>query len=76
MISKFSVVQDFKDPIVLFGLFWYVALTLVLALFIGNIWAAICFSLAAYSVIGNDAVQTLMTYLHSNSDIPWKYLYG
>jgi len=76
VISKFWVMQDFKDPVVLFGLFWYVALTLVLALFVGNIWAAICFSLAAYSVIGNDAVQTLMTYLHSNSDIPWKYLYG
>ena len=76
ILEKFSIAKDLKDPIILFGLFWYVALTLVLALFIGNIWAAICFSLAAYSVIGNDAVQTLMTYLHSNSDIPWKYLYG
>ena len=76
MLDQFSIGKDLKDPIILFGLFWYVVLTLVLALFVGNFWAAVCFSLAAYAVIGNDAVQTLMTYLHSNSDIPWKYLYG
>ena len=76
VLEQFSIGKDLKDPIILFGLFWYVVLTLVLALFIGNLWAAICFSLAAYAVIGNDAVQTLMTYLHSNNDIPWKYLYG
>jgi len=51
MLEQFSIAKDFKDPLILFGLFWYVALTLVLAVFIGNIWAAICFSLAAYAVI-------------------------
>ena len=74
-IEKFPVWEDFKKPVVLFGFFWYIFLTLVLTIFIGNFWAAVCFSLAAYSVIWNDAVQTLMTYLHSNSDIPWKILY-
>ena len=76
MLDQFSIMKDLKDPVILFGLFWYGALTIVLALFIWNFWAAVCFSLAAYAVIWNDAVQTLMTYLHSNSDVPWKYLYG
>lgn len=76
MLDQFSIMKDLRDPVILFGLFWYMVLTLVLALFIGNIWAALCFSLAAYAVIWNDAVQTLMTFLHSNSDVPWKYLYG
>ena len=76
ILEQFSIAKDLRDPVILFGLFWYIVLTLVLAVFIGNLWAAICFSLAAYAVIWNDAVQTLMTYLHSNSDIPWKYLYG
>jgi len=47
-----------------------------LAFFIGNFWAALCFGLAAYAVIGNDAVQTLMTYIHSNSDVPRKVLFS
>lgn len=51
MLDQFSIGKDLKDPIILFGLFWYAVLTLVLALFIGNFWAAVCFSLAAYAVI-------------------------
>jgi len=50
-IEKFPVWEDFKKPVVLFGFFWYIFLTLVLTIFIGNFWAAVCFSLAAYSVI-------------------------
>lgn len=76
IVSKYPVFQDFKNPHVLLGLICYVILTAVLTLFIGNVWAAISFALAAYAVIGNDAVQTLMTYIHSNSDIPWKILYA
>lgn len=34
------------------------------------------FSLAAYSVIANDAVQTLGTFLSSNSRIKWQYLWA
>ena len=54
----------------------YWVLTLVLAIFIWNFWAALSFALAAYAVIGNDAVQTLMTYIHSNNDVPRKYLFA
>ena len=76
IMSKYPVLQDFKNPNVLMGLFAYWVLTLALAFFIGNFWAALCFGLAAYAVIGNDAVQTLMTYIHSNSDVPRKYLFA
>jgi len=48
----------------------------VLAIFIWNFWAALSFALAAYAVIGNDAVQTLMTYIHSNNDVPRKTLFA
>lgn len=75
IVSKYPVFQDFKNPNVLMWLIAYGALTLVLALFIWNFWAALSFALAAYAVIGNDAVQTLMTYIHSNSDVPRKYLF-
>ena len=74
--AKYDVLSDFKNPHVQIGLWFYIAFTFLLYLLIWNIWAAIAFSLAAYAVIWNDAVQTLMTYLHSNRDIPWKYLYA
>ncbi len=74
-LSQYWVLEDLKNPNMLIGLIAYGWLTLVLALFIGNFWAALCFALAAYAVIGNDAVQTLMTYIHSNNDIPKKYLF-
>jgi len=73
--EKFSIKKDLKKPQVLIGLLFYIALTLILSALIGNIWAAISFALAAYSVLGNDAVQTLMTYIHSNDDIPKKFLF-
>ena len=73
--EQFSLKKDLRKPEVLIWLLFYVALTLVLSALIGNIWAAISFSLAAYSVLGNDAVQTLMTYIHSNDDIPRKFLF-
>ncbi len=76
IVSKYPVLQDFKDPTVLMWLIAYWVLTLVLAIFIWNFWAALSFALAAYAVIWNDAVQTLMTYIHSNSDVPRKYLFS
>lgn len=68
--------KDLKKPPVIMGVLFYTGLTLILAQLIGNIWAAMSFSLAAYSVLGNDAVQTLMTYIHSNDDLPKKLLFG
>ncbi|MDA9129443.1 hypothetical protein N9J72_03135 [Candidatus Gracilibacteria bacterium] len=76
IMSKYPVLEDFRNPHVLMGLIAYGVLTLALAFFIGNFWAALCFGLAAYAVIGNDAVQTLMTYIHSNSDVPSKILFA
>jgi hypothetical protein len=71
-----SVRKDLTKPPVILGLLFYITLTLILSALIGNPWAAISFSLAAYSVLGNDAVQTLMTYIHSNDDLPKKLLYS
>ena len=76
IMSKYPVFEDFKNPNVWMWLFAYGVLVLALAFFIGNFWAALCFWLAAYAVIWNDAVQTLMTYIHSNSDIPRRYLFS
>ena len=76
IVSKYPVFEDFKNPNVLMWLIAYWVLTLVLAIFIWNFWAALSFALAAYAVIGNDAVQTLMTYIHSNNDVPRKYLFA
>lgn len=76
IVSKYPVFEDFKNPNVLMWLIAYWVLTVVLAIFIWNFWAALAFSLAAYAVIGNDAVQTLMTYIHSNNDVPKKYLFA
>ena len=33
------------------------------------------FTLAAYSVVGNDSIQTLGTFLTSNEDKPWWVLW-
>lgn len=76
IVSKYPVFDDFKNQNVLMWLIAYWVLTFVLAIFIWNVWAALAFSLAAYAVIGNDAVQTLMTYIHSNNDVPKKYLFS
>ena len=34
-----------------------------------------CFILAAYSIIGNDAIQTIGTFLSSNRNRPWWVLW-
>ncbi len=68
--------KDLRKPHILLGFILYIILTLVLTMLIGNLWAALCFSLAAYSVLWNDAVQTLMTYIHSNDDLPKKLLFA
>ncbi len=40
-----------------------------------NIWAIIGFSLAAYSVVANDALQTLGAFINSNRKLPWWALF-
>ncbi len=40
-----------------------------------NIWALVGFALAAYAVVGNDALQTLGTFINSNQRLPWWVLY-
>ncbi len=40
-----------------------------------SLWALIGFSLAAYAVVGNDALQTLGTFINSNQKLPWWALY-
>lgn len=41
-----------------------------------TIWMVIGFFLAAYSVVGNDSIQTLGTFIASNKKIKWYYLWG
>jgi phosphate/sulfate permease len=36
-----------------------------------NLWAALGFLFAAYAVVGNDALQTLGTFINSNKKLPW-----
>ncbi|MBT3475761.1 hypothetical protein HN460_02340 [bacterium] len=38
-----------------------------------SIWAIIGFMLASYSVIGNDSIQTLGTFIAANEKINWKW---
>lgn len=40
-----------------------------------NIWAIVGFAFAAYAVVGNDALQTLGTFINSNRRMPWWVLY-
>lgn len=40
-----------------------------------SILGAVGFCLAAYSVIGNDSIQTLGTFLSSNKNISWKWIW-
>ena len=40
-----------------------------------SLWAAFGFIFAAYSVVGNDALQTLGTFINSNRRYPWWALY-
>lgn len=40
-----------------------------------NLWAIIGFAFAAYAVVGNDALQTLGTFINSNRRLPWWVLY-
>lgn len=39
-------------------------------------WAAIGFFLAAYAVVGNDALQTLGTFINSNESLHWTVLFA
>lgn len=40
-----------------------------------SLWAMIGFALAAYAVVGNDALQTLGTFINSNQKLPWWALF-
>lgn len=40
-----------------------------------TLWAWVGFILAAYSVVGNDALQTLGTFINSNRRLPWWALF-
>ncbi|MEM9800700.1 MAG: hypothetical protein AAGA20_10275 [Planctomycetota bacterium] len=41
-----------------------------------SLWAAVGFLLAAYAVVGNDALQTLGTFIKSNGRFHWTVLFG
>ena len=41
-----------------------------------GIWAILGFAFAAYAVVGNDALQTLGTFIHSNRQRPWPILFA
>lgn len=41
-----------------------------------NLWAALGFIFAAYAVVGNDALQTLGTFINSNGRFHWSVLFG
>ena len=40
-----------------------------------SLWAAVGFAFAAYAVVGNDALQTLGTFINSNRRLPWWALF-
>lgn len=40
-----------------------------------GLWAAVGFLFAAYAVVGNDALQTLGTFINSNQKLPWWALF-
>ncbi|MEO0397971.1 MAG: hypothetical protein AAF224_00950 [Pseudomonadota bacterium] len=40
-----------------------------------GLWAAVGFFFAAYAVVGNDALQTLGTFINSNRRLPWWALF-
>ena len=40
-----------------------------------GLWAAVGFIFAAYAVVGNDALQTLGTFINSNRRLPWWALF-
>ncbi|WP_199564664.1 hypothetical protein [Parvularcula marina] len=41
-----------------------------------TLWAAVGFILAAYAVVGNDALQTLGTFINSNRHLHWTILFA
>ncbi|MEM9810830.1 MAG: hypothetical protein AAF788_06350, partial [Pseudomonadota bacterium] len=41
-----------------------------------DIWAIVGFTFAAYAVVGNDALQTLGTFINSNRTLHWTVLFG
>ncbi|MEL6112661.1 MAG: hypothetical protein AAFR20_07640 [Pseudomonadota bacterium] len=41
-----------------------------------GLWAAVGFFLAAYAVVGNDALQTLGTFINSNDHLHWTVMFA
>lgn len=41
-----------------------------------ELWAALGFAFAAYAVVGNDALQTLGTFINSNRHVHWTLLFA
>lgn len=41
-----------------------------------ELWAIVGFAFAAYAVVGNDALQTLGTFINSNRRLPWWVLFA
>lgn len=41
-----------------------------------ELWAALGFAFAAYAVVGNDALQTLGTFINSNRQLHWTILFA
>jgi len=68
--------QEIQTPGVQIGGAVFIALSILLGLSVGNMAAGVCFGLAAYAVVANDAVQTLMTFINSNRDVKWQWLYA
>lgn len=67
--------QEIRAPGLWIGAMIFIALGLMLGASVGNMAAGVCFMLAAYAVVANDAVQTLMTFINSNRDVKWVWLY-
>lgn len=47
-----------------------------ISLFGLEFWALLGFTFAAYAVVGNDALQTLGTFINSNRNMSWLILFG
>ena len=41
-----------------------------------TIWALLGFAFAVYAVTANDSIQTLGTYISSNADIKWYWMFA
>jgi len=75
-VPKLTFKEEAQIPGIWLGTAIFALLGLALGASVGNMAAGVCFTLAAYAVVSNDAVQTLMTFINSNRDIKWGWLYA